>query len=231
MNGIIVLLIVLRSYGGLCGMMKLNGKMLYLTIEGDAFKSKVIAREDTKLLIDYPVNIETKRTAFLMDETMIEASFTTEGANKQTYMFTSTVLGRVKDQVPLLVIHYPGDKQLQKLQRRAFVRVDALLDIALKHPTGNYPVVTKDISAGGLAFYLPKNLQLEAEERIPMIIVLPVNDQENEYVNVEARVVRTEDGIGFMEYTDITSIQRQQLVQFCFRRQLKMKRSEVEPTD
>lgn len=211
-------------FRGDVAIMELDGIVLYLKTEEGVFKSKIIAREASQLLIDYPVHTETHRTAFFIQGTALHASFTTEGICQQTFEFTTTVIGRVQDQVPLLIIHFPGVQHLEKLQRRAYVRVDALLDISLKLPNGNYPAVTKDISAGGLAVHLPTRLAIEAGHQVPLIIVLPFNEADNQYVRVEARIVRIADGIGYMEFTEISSFQRQQIVQFCFKRQLKMRK-------
>lgn len=190
------------------------------------YKSKVIDIEDDKIMIDYPTHVETGKTTFVTNETALFVSFTDD--LKMSYGFQTKVEGRRLDGVPMLQIAYVGDDKLIKVQRREYVRVDANIDVAVETIDQTICLVTADISAGGLAINLPNVDTLQEQTLVNLLIVLPFSRREIGYVRAKAKVtrIREESGrfIASLAFLNITSSDRQQIVQFCFERQLLLKK-------
>lgn len=190
------------------------------------YKSKVVDVGDGFVMIDYPIHIETGKTTFLTNETELFVTFTDDA--KMSYGFQTKVQGRHMKGIPMLQLAYGDEKNLIKVQRRDFVRVDANLDVAVEFEDNVFRLVTADISAGGLAINLPELETLRTKAVVKLLIVLPFVTRDIEYVRVEARVVRVwqDNGrnIASLEFLDASSTDRQRIVQYCFERQLQMKK-------
>jgi c-di-GMP-binding flagellar brake protein YcgR len=195
------------------------------TEKAEKYRCKVVEFKDSKLYIDYPVHTETDRTVFLIDGTQLKVSFV---FNETTvYSFETEVTGRKKSNIPMICLYYPGSNELVKVQRRQFVRVDATVDAAVITPNASYPTITTDLSAGGCAVKVRKNQSYEAGMEVEIILVLPMQTGEYHYLNVPCRVVRVwEKGtnrIASLEFTELKDLQQQNILRFCFERQLALR--------
>lgn len=192
--------------------------------DGERYKSKVIDRSDESVMIDYPTNTATGKTAFFIDGTQLLVTFNDQHTS---YAFKTEVIGRKKQGIPMLQLHYPGDNQLIRIQRREFVRVETAVDVAVsdEHRTQSY--VTVDVSAGGLALPVDDETFLEENRLLTLLIVLPFMNREIKYVDATARVVRVweKDGrrIASLQFEHIGQFERQCIVRFCFERQLQLR--------
>lgn len=194
--------------------------------DAERYKSRVVDLVDDTLMIDYPVHVETGKTVFMTNETALLVSFTDE--LKMSYSFKTKVQGRRLEGVPMLQLLYRGDDHLIKIQRREFVRVDVNLDVAVEDEGEVTRLVTADISAGGLAINLPDLQALRENATVKLVIVLPFQKRDIEYVRAKAKIVRIweEKGriIASLEFLEVSDTNRQQIVQFCFERQLQLKK-------
>lgn len=189
------------------------------------FKSKIVDIGDQCFMIDYPTQVDTGRTAFLTDGTEMTVIFTDD--QKGSFQFATKIMGRLKRQIPMLTLLYPGNDQLHKIQRREYVRVETSVDVAVNDHLSYEQLVTKDISGGGLALILRKGVSLSASEQLELTIVLPFPNDEIEYIQATASVVRVieQDGrtIASIRFEEITENDRQQIIRFCFLRQLQLR--------
>ncbi|GKV67933.1 hypothetical protein NCCP2716_04310 [Sporosarcina sp. NCCP-2716] len=196
------------------------------TSEGEKYKSRIVDIEHDCIMIDYPTNMETGRTAFFLDGTQLLVSFVDD--MKMAYVFRTEVLGRLNRGIPMLQLMYPGDSELIKIQRREFVRVDTPLDVAVNKDGKVFQLVAEDISAGGMAVNLAQ-AALEQDDIVEVTIVLPFKNNSITYVRVNARVIRIWEkdgrGIASLQFDQIDPESRQQVIRLCFERQLK-KRNE-----
>lgn len=196
------------------------------TSEVEEYKSRVIDIGEGHIMIDYPSHIETGKTVFLMDGTELLVTFTDE--LKMSYRFHTRVQGRRLAGIPMLQILYDGDDKLTKVQRREFVRVDVSVDVAVEKGADILRLVTTDLSAGGLAINLSAADVLQEDERVSLLIVLPFAQREIEYIRVKARVVRVFERdnrhIASLEFIELPGKERRKVIQFCFERQLQMKK-------
>lgn len=193
----------------------------------DEYKSKVVDVGEGFVMVDYPIHIETGKTIFLIDGTELFATFSDE--LKMSYRFRTEVQGRHMAEIPMLQLSYQ-EESLLKIQRREFVRVGVNVDVAVSVEEGAtvLRLITADISAGGLAINLPEVDMLQEDTAVSLLIVLPFLRRPIQYVRAEARVIRIferdQRHIATLAFTSIADEDRQQVIQFCFERQLQMKK-------
>ncbi len=231
-NGIVHALIRMRVLRESDNVLKI-GDAITLETKGEKLerlKCKLVERKDNKLFIDYPINLDTGRTAFLIIGTELVASFVT---NDNVYRFQTEVTGRTKENIPMISLTYPGDHQLIRIQRRQFVRIDTNLDVAI-HPIGSefqaFTAVTSDISAGGTALLLPHTTNLKKDQEILIWFALPFHKDQMEYIRVKGKIIRLIPADHELyvkapiQFININEETRQILLQFCFNQQIQLRR-------
>lgn len=195
----------------------------------EKFKCKLVERIGSQIYIDYPINLKTNKTAFFIDGTELKCSFVHEHS---VYSFETEVVGRVKQNIPMIKLSYPGDEQLMKIQRRQYVRVETPIDIAV-HPNNfefnPFVTVTDDISAGGAAIIVSSKQALTPGQLINTWLVLPLQNGESHYLKFQAKVVRiiplnNERNKASLEFLEVDPHKRQLLLRFCFDRQVVMRK-------
>ena len=202
--------------------------------KSEKYKCKLVEREGNNLYIDYPIVQETNKTAFLLDGTQLKATFLAEDGT--VYLFESEVMGRVKLKIPMIVLSYPGDEHLVKIQRRQFVRIETPIDVAI-HPESNefspFVSVTDDISAGGAAIIAQTSSSLIANMQILTYFVLAMQNGDNYYLQLKSKVIRVSEpqngkSLISVQFLEVSPQDRQLLLRFCFDRQLAMKKKGLE---
>jgi c-di-GMP-binding flagellar brake protein YcgR len=208
-----------------------------LTLELDSpkgqekFKCRLVDRKGDHFYIDYPISLKTNRTAFLMDGTKLTATFIGHDGSS-VYSFESEINGRIKSNIPMLVISYPGDKNVKKIQRRQFVRIETAIDIAihpLEYEFSPITAITLDISAGGATVLIPRTTELKSGMSVLTWLVLIMQNGEYHYMKLQSRVVRiianseTRNKVS-LQFIDADSQEKQLLLRLCFERQLENKK-------
>ncbi|MFS0863535.1 flagellar brake protein [Fredinandcohnia sp. 179-A 10B2 NHS] len=202
--------------------------------DGEKYRCRLVEKIDNKLYIDYPVNEKTGKTVFLINGTQLRAFFL--GDSTSIYFFDTSVLGRVKQDIPMIVLDYPNDENLFRIQRRQFVRVETPVDVALHSLNGEFSpfvTITHDISAGGASIILPNGKIIEPRKDIKTVFVLPTLSDENLFMTFTSHVIRIVEGKNgernkaSIQFLDVTENDRQQLIKFCFERQLLLKRKGI----
>ncbi|WP_261129153.1 flagellar brake protein [Bacillus sp. Marseille-Q3570] len=211
------------------------GETLFLDIrkagqEPQKFQCKVEDIREDHLLVTYPSNLRTNKSEFFMVGTKFYAHFTTK--DKITYKFHTEMTDRKKEHIPLLILSFPGENNLEKIQRREFVRVDTAIDIAI-HPADYqfqpFAAITSDVSAGGCAIILPEQHRLKEGMEVNCWMVLPLKDQ-HRYVKQKAKVIRIIKGENGkrdkapLQFMKITERDKQHMLRFCFEEQLMLKK-------
>lgn len=211
-------------------MLKIGGILTLEPLDNDLdekYKCKVADFEDDKIYIDYPINIQTNRTTFLINSMTFNALFITD--NNVAYKFTTQVIGKVKKNIPLVILHFPGEDHVIKIQRRQFVRVETAVDVSLSLPNSNLqlPTITDDISAGGCAVLLPKNTNIPQNEEGEGLFVLPLQAGYH-YLQLSFTVIRVWEKSGktiaSLKFIDLSPKENQILLRFCFERQLELRK-------
>ncbi|MCH1624768.1 flagellar brake protein [Ferdinandcohnia quinoae] len=202
---------------------------------GEKYKCRLVERIDNKLYIDYPINEETGKTVYLLNGTQLKAFFIEN--NTSVYFFDTTVLGRVKQSIPMIVISYPEDESLFRIQRRQYVRVETPVDVAIEsiqNEFNPFVSITHDISAGGASLILPTKVDVEPGTVIKTLFVLPSLSEDNQYITLNSKVIRKVEGKKgernkiSTQFIDTTENEQQLLIRFCFERQLEMKKRGIQ---
>jgi c-di-GMP-binding flagellar brake protein YcgR len=140
------------------------------------------------------------------------------------YKFTTEILGRKKDNIPLFRIKKPHLKEIKRIQRRENFRVNANLSLSLNESVFN----TINISAGGVLFSCKGDYVINEGELLPGIIVVPnINTKELTAISFQARVTRIfatenpERNNVALEYTELNEQDQMKIIQYCFEKQKK----------
>lgn len=198
--------------------------------EHEKYRCKLLEKEKQRIFVDYPININTNRTVYLLEGTHLRASFI--GEDGAVYWFHTEVVGRLKGHIPMLILSYPEEDQLIKIQRRQYVRVETAVDVAV-HPLQfdftPFVTITEDISAGGLALYASSDIKFYNGQKVSLWLVLPMQNGEYHHLNIISKVVRSvpKDGkrnkVSF-QFLDVDQNTRQILIRFCFDQQLLLRK-------
>ncbi len=197
----------------------------------DRLRAKIVEQKNNILYIDYPTNIQTNKTSFLLEGGQYRVSFVDEAKN--AYAFKTEVLGRIKSNIPMIMLALPANDQFIRIQRREYVRVATPVDIAVEYNQQNYQYVAEDISAGGLAINIPKIVPFKENDELQLIIVLPFSNSNEgvKYVHTSARVIRIIEKdqrmLATLQFTNTDDVDRQYIVRFCFERQLQNRKKET----
>ncbi|MCR2820254.1 flagellar brake protein [Lederbergia panacisoli] len=194
----------------------------------EKYKAKIADIDENKIYISYPLGVTSNKTVFLRNDTKMYASFVDEESG--AFLFKTKIIGRVKNQIPLLVLTFPGVENLLKVQRRQFVRINAAIDVSLQLLESEeiFPTVTDDFSAGGCAVLLPKNVIIHRGELGRVCIVLPMHSGEYVYLNLDCRIIRAFDKnksqLVSIQFLNVKNKEQQQLMRFCFDKQLEYRK-------
>lgn len=200
----------------------------------EKYRCKLVEKQGNNIYIDYPINNDTNKTAFLLDGTQLKCTFL--DSNGTVYLFESEVLGRVRQNIPMLKLSYPGEEHLVKIQRRQFVRIETSVDVAIQPKEiefAPFTAVTDDISAGGVAIITNSETKLKQGMKIYIWLVLPMQNGDYHYMKLESKVVRiipmNKDLIKIsIQFINPSPHERQLLLRFCFERQLALKKKGIE---
>lgn len=199
------------------------------TEKAEKYRCKVVDLDEQFIFVDYPIDTNTNRTAFFIDGTQLRASYVEE--SKSAFAFQTEVLGKRNGQIPMIKLLYPGDSEIIKIQRRDFVRVTTALDISIQFEDEKYQFVTDDLSAGGTAVILNREVRFKEGDEISLLIPLAFNNGDIKYVTTTAAVVRIwergQQHIASLQFTDTDDLDKQQIVRFCFERQLSLRKREM----
>ncbi|MDQ0219008.1 pilus assembly protein PilZ [Peribacillus cavernae] len=200
------------------------------SLQSEQYKSMVVEISESSIFIDYPINTATGKIAFLLDGTQMKITFI--AGNQDLYIFDTEVLGRVKAQIAMIQLSHPPIESYVKIQRRQFVRVETPVDTAV-HPEAfefePFRAITDDISAGGAALRILKQISLQPHSNIFVWLALPLKSGEIGYLRLKSNVIRISEhterfnklSVQFIEMADAN---RQTLIRYIFERQVEMKK-------
>lgn len=197
----------------------------------EEYYSKIIDMKENYIILDNPVHKATRKTIYFPVGTFFNLSFV--GDDQAVYEFSSKIAARLKLKFPALAVPMPKLEDLHRIQRREFVRVDAIVDVAV-HRKDKYnrafTTVTSDISGGGLSLILPKKESLEMDEVVDIWLSLGFISGTYHYIHTSAKVVfiQSKDGIrsASVKFESIKTQEQQLIVSYCFEKQREMRKKE-----
>ncbi|HET7629242.1 MAG TPA: PilZ domain-containing protein [Bacillales bacterium] len=211
------------------------GAMLHLQRDKEKYRCRLVELSEDCLFIDLPVHMKTRRTSsFHVGDTLTVSYVADDGALN---LFQTVVEERKAGRIPMLLLKKPLEKEIERIQRRQFVRIDGVIDVALHPLKEHFPPFTTtslDISAGGMAVNLPKEHGLKENMQVKCWMVLPMDSGEIEYLRLDGLVVRilqSEDGRNekaSLKFIDMAESDRTHVIRYCFEQQLLLKRKGLE---
>lgn len=192
------------------------------------YRSRVADEDDDTLYIEAPLEERTGRPKrlFLGDE--LSAYYITDGGVKN--YFHSHVVGFRDDVVKLIAIRRPEPDSITKVQRRSFLRVAAVLELAVKLANQvRFLAYTDDIGGGGISFIADGRWQLKAGDALECWLLIPFKNGSIEHAFFKAEVVRVkhlDSGRNqiMAKFIEISDGERQKIIRYCFERQLEFRK-------
>jgi len=192
-------------------------------------KSRIADEDQEVLWIEYPTG-EKGRFIRLVEGDMLVVSFTAS-ATGVTYSFKSAVNGSRKENATVqFSLKKPAPSEVVSVQRRAFVRVEASLEVAcLFAGVKKFVATTMDISGGGLSMTTDEpSLHLQPEDELACWLLVPFRNGSIEHIPFIGSVVRTKfvnDGLlVMMRFVEISESDRQKIVRYVFERQIELRK-------
>ncbi|WP_409301414.1 flagellar brake protein [Peribacillus sp. SCS-155] len=199
----------------------------------EQYKAMVVEADHNNIFIDYPINTETGKIAFLLDGIQLKATYFDE--EHAVYIFDTEVLGRVKAEIAMVQLALPPIETFVKIQRRQFVRVETPIDSAV-HPIFNdftpFRAITEDISAGGAALRIPLHIDLSNVSNLYIWFALSLKTGEIHYQRIKCKVIRISEHTDrfnklSVQFLEMSEGDRQALIRVIFERQLDMKKKGI----
>ncbi|WP_164668747.1 flagellar brake protein [Virgibacillus doumboii] len=198
--------------------------------ETKKYRCKVIEKNEHYIFIDYPIETKTNKTGFLPKGTRFTATYV--GKDQSVYLFHTEIVAKVKLNVPALAIYFPDKKDIKKIQRREYVRIETAVDVAFHGTNEPFTTVTSDISGGGMSMIIPNGKNVTTNESADVCIVLKMHSGDYSYVNAQAEVIRVkEDGnkvkTASMKFISVNKQVQQSIIRYCFEKQREARKKEL----
>jgi c-di-GMP-binding flagellar brake protein YcgR len=149
------------------------------------------------------------------------------GESGDRFQFKTKVISQVEKSPPTLQLAMPSDRDVLHVQQREYFRVPSVVKFEIERPSQDERIAleTKDISGGGLSF-LSKTPPFEENQSGLRGILYIVNGEDLTPIPFSARVVyvRPLDNNRFhtaLEFIEIRESQRDKIIKFCMKEQLK----------
>jgi len=202
------------------------------SLKPEQYQSNIVELSGSSVFIDYPVNLSTNKTVFLMDGTQLQVTYISKDGS--IYIFDTEVLGKVKSTIPMIKLLFPEEEEHIKIQRREYVRVEIPVDVAVHSKEKSsklkpFTTITDDISAGGAAILVPKGIEIIPDTILDIWFVIPLKSGELHHLKLDSKVIRlieryehAQDLVS-LEFISISNYERQILMRFVFEKQLELR--------
>jgi c-di-GMP-binding flagellar brake protein YcgR len=201
----------------------------------EKYRSKIIEQNDRYLYVDYPIHMKTKRTqaSFGIGTKMIAEYL---GQDQSVYRFKTEVMERRRGKIPTLALKQPKEDQIERIQRRQFVRVDTAVDVAIysiKNSFSPFSTVTVDISGGGISVVIPKGVRIIEGENISIYLVLYMHAGEYHYLELPGQIVRLIEresvaSTASIKFLELSEQDKQIIIRYCFEKQREARQKELQ---
>lgn len=200
------------------------------------YRSRIVELNDLSIYIDYPINQQTGKVTFLLENTPFTAWYV-GSVDQAVYRFFTSVTKRVHKEIPMIELIRPEPKDIERIQRRQFVRVETAVNTAcypVHQPFEPFVTVSEDISGGGMAILVPDTCNWEPDWEVNLYFSIYQAGDQPFYYQQLAKVIRLTEvkelenrKRASLQFVDIDEKIRQELIRFCFQHQLKMKKKGV----
>lgn len=202
-------------------------------IEAEAkeiYKSRIQDSDKNYFAIEIPIQQSSGRLKRFYTGEQLNVHFISNGGVKN--YFNTQVLGMKEDVIKQLIIKKPNPDLITKIQRRSFLRVPAILEIAVQMTEElSFLALTDDISGGGLSFICDEKYPLEEKSEISCWLLIHFKNETIDHVPFKGQLVRVkpvkehEKQLVMLSFTEIHDNDREKVIRFCFERQLELRKN------
>ncbi|HLR70175.1 MAG TPA: flagellar brake domain-containing protein [Pseudogracilibacillus sp.] len=196
------------------------------------YRSKIIDKDHKYLYIDYPIDMKTNKSVFIPIKQQMNVTFIKDGV---PYQFSSQLISTVQLAVPALLIAAPELEDLKRVQRREFVRIEAMVDAAVHCPKGSFSpftTVTQNISGGGAAIITPPIIDFHHEQMVRLYLVLKSKTSDFTYIKTMAKIVRVylrgNKNVISVKFHFEHKNNQEKIINFCFTTQREQRKQKME---
>ncbi|MGZ9586884.1 flagellar brake protein [Paenibacillus marinisediminis] len=192
------------------------------------YKARVSELDETRIWIEVPLQEQTRKFGLFHTGEILEITYIQPDGMK--CHFLTSVVGSRQDGIRMLALSKPDPEHITKMQRRSFLRVDSSLELAIRTPEDiRFVVHTEDISGGGASFIAETAWGLQEQQHLSCWIVLPFRNDELEYVQFNAEIVRIQaktdkHSVVMLKFSEISEGDQQKVIRYCFERQLEARK-------
>lgn len=197
--------------------------------EKSVYKARIADIKEQDIFIEMPMNEATKRIEAPAIGTELRVWFQAPDNSKAS--FDTTVTGRVKENIAMLIIAKPDPKSIYKKQRRDFIRVPAIIEVAVVVQTKEADIKiiakTEDISGGGFSVRYDSNIIINETQKGRAWLVMPKKNETISHAYGEVDIVKVKypdnplnKAWASFKFTHITEGERSKVVQYTFEKQI-----------
>lgn len=221
------------------------GQTLYLHVQEHTDRrghARLLDIRDEALYLDEPLAEGENGAGFWLPlGDRITVSY--RAADRTFCFFDSTVLSHTMlDGLPTLVIDHPLREKIQRVQQRAFVRVEVPVTVSYLCVHSGQPQslitgtgTTRDLSGGGLSFYAQDNLSMRVGDQVTVRFSLPGDPKSASPIEARGPLIRRTELLDHntrkllnrvlisMHFAHIGDLAQQRIVRYAFRRQIEMR--------
>jgi c-di-GMP-binding flagellar brake protein YcgR len=202
---------------------------LLIKIDGEtkSYTTRIADIGDDYVKIEIPFKAGTSNLISLPTGTKIVVSYS---FSKGQFSFETQVLHTQDDNIPLFVLKKPDIGNIERLQRRNYLRVPVEAEISVQTVTDKFTSYTEDVSGGGVSLYCNEDLKLNSNEPCQCILILHFRNGSVSQVSFTGKVVRIKKTSGKMlqwisiKIDRIADSDQQKIIRFCFEKQIDMKK-------
>ncbi|MBW5446667.1 glycosyl transferase [Cohnella sp. CFH 77786] len=187
-------------------------------------RSRVADMDENSIWLEIPLDEKTRRYHRPQPGEQLRMFYFTQDGVK--HLFTTTVTGVKKDTVTVFSVNKPNLDEIEREQRRSFLRVEAQLELALRiGDKTRFTAITDDVGGGGLSFRTDRKWPLVPGTSLSCWLLLTFKNGNIGHAKFEGEVVRAmpvepDKHLVMMRFTDIQDAEQQKIIRFCFERQL-----------
>lgn len=191
-------------------------------------KARIADIGEDFIAMEVPLSTKTGKLKRLYPGDQLSAYFITDGGVKN--YFNTEVLGFREETIRLVIIKPPDPDQVTKVQRRNYLRVPAMLEVAIKLQNKlQITAMTDDVGGGGLSFVTEDHIPFRQSESISGWLLIHYRNGGLDHMQFQAEVVRIKDleagkKLVMCSFTDIQDTERQKVIRYCFERQLEFRK-------
>ncbi len=190
------------------------------------------------IFIELPIDEKTGRTCNMPIGTQVNVWYMNQEGTR--FDFNTEIVGRQKGVIPVLLLKVPQKNQINRTQRRNYLRVDIPLEIAIKtmDTTRGYHFLTRteDLSGGGLSFKCSTQYALKERDKISIWMLIPLKTGTIMHAYADAEITRCREPEAdsgqkqqwiSVKFSHISEHDQAKVVRVCYERQLELRKRGV----